>query len=228
MIVDGLDFMAKAIKDPAKRIIAEGANATMLDKDFGTYPYVTSSNTTIGGVCTGLGVPPKKIETVVGIMKAYTTRVGAGPFPSWLDNEIGNRLQEVGHEFGATTGRRRKCGWLDLNVVNYANRINGFDSINLTKLDVLTGIKKLQVVTHYELNGAKLDGMMPATVEELAKCKTVSVELDGWDEDITKCKSFEDLPRNAQDYITFIENQTGVPISWIGTGPEREAMFLKE
>jgi len=161
MIVDGVDYIHKYLNDPSKRIIAEGANATMLDIDFGTYPYVTSSNTTIGGVCTGLGVPPQAVETSIGIVKAYTTRVGAGPFPTWLEDEIGDRMQEVGHEFGATTGRKRKCGWLDLNVVKYSHRLNGFSSLNITKLDVLSGIPKLKVCTHYELNGKTLNGSMP-------------------------------------------------------------------
>lgn len=158
MIIDSTEYMHQAIQDPNKRIIAEGANATMLDTDHGTYPYVTSSSTVIGGVCTGLGVPPQAIETTIGVVKAYTTRVGAGPFPTWLDNEIGDQLQRVGHEFGATTGRVRKCGWLDLNVVKYANKINGLSSINLTKLDVLSNIPKIEVCTHYTFRGQKLDG----------------------------------------------------------------------
>ena len=158
MIVDSLDFMAKAVQDPSKRIIAEGANACMLDVDFGTFPMVTSSNTTIGGVCTGLGVPPQAIETTIGIMKAYTTRVGGGPFPTQLDDANGIHMQEVGHEFGATTGRPRRCGWLDLNVVKFSNRINGYSSINMTKLDVMSGLKEIEVATHYELNGKRLDG----------------------------------------------------------------------
>ena len=225
MLVDSVDYMHNVLKDPTKRIIAEGANATMLDMDFGTYPYVTSSSTTIGGVCTGLGLPPQAVETSIGIVKAYTTRVGAGPFPTFLPCEIGDKIQSVGHEWGATTGRRRKCGWLDLNVVNYANKINGFSSINLTKLDVLTGIDTLRVATHYELDGKKLDGSMPADVNELARCTPVYVDLPGWTEDITTCKSFESLPTNAQNYIRFIEEQTQVPITWVGTGPAREEMF---
>ena len=199
----------------------------MLDTDFGTYPYVTSSSTGIGGVFTGLGIPPQAVETTIGIMKAYTTRVGAGPFPTWLDDEIGDRLQKVGHEFGATTGRKRKCGWLDLNVIKYAHKINGFSSLNITKLDVLSGIKTLKVATHYELDGKRLNGSMPATVQDLARCKTIYAELPGWTEDITKAKSFADLPKNAQNYITFIENETNIPITWIGNGPAREEMFLK-
>ena len=227
MIVDSIDFMHEALQNKNKRIIAEGANATMLDWDFGTYPYITSSNTTIGGVCTGLGVPPSSVETTIGIVKAYTTRVGAGPFPTWLDDEIGERLQSVGHEFGATTGRKRKCGWLDLNVVKYANKINGFTSINITKLDVLSGIPILKVATHYELDGQKLEGSMPATVEDLGRCKTIYQELPGWEEDITNCTTFESLPGAAQEYLKFIERQTGVPVSWVGTGPARESMFIR-
>ena len=225
MLVDSVDYMHNVLKDPTKRIIAEGANATMLDMDFGTYPYVTSSSTTIGGVCTGLGLPPQAVETSIGIVKAYTTRVGAGPFPTFLPCEIGDKIQSVGHEWGATTGRRRKCGWLDLNVINYANKINGFSSLNLTKLDVLTGIDTLRVATHYELDGKKLDGSMPADVNELARCEPIYVDLPGWTEDITTCKSFENLPTNAQNYIRFIEEQTQVPITWVGTGPAREEMF---
>lgn len=200
----------------------------MLDIEYGTFPYVTSSSTTASGVYSGLGVPPNCIDTVVGTMKAYTTRVGEGPFPSEQLNEVGERLQNVGHEFGATTGRPRRCGWLDLNVVKFGHRFNGYSSLNLTKLDVLSGIPELEVVTHYELNGKVLDGQMPATLEDLAKCKIVSEKLPGWSEDITKCKSFEDLPSAAKDYITFIEEKMELPISWVGTGPEREAMFLKE
>ena len=225
MLIDGVDYMNQALRDPSKRIIAEGANAIMLDQDFGTYPYVTSSSTGIGGVCTGLGVPPQAVETTIAIVKAYTTRVGAGPFPTYLPCEIGDRIQSVGHEWGATTGRRRKCGWLDLNVINYANKINGYSSINLTKLDVLTGIETLRVATHYELNGKKLDGSMPGDVNELAKCTPVYTDLPGWTEDITKVTSFEGLPANAQSYIRFIEEQTGLPVTWVGTGPAREEMF---
>lgn len=228
MIVDGVDYMHDFLKDPKKRIIAEGANATMLDIDFGTYPYVTSSSTGIGGVGTGLGVPPQSVETTIGIMKAYTTRVGAGPFPTWLDNPIGDRIQDVGHEWGATTGRKRKCGWLDLNVVKYAHKLNGFHSLNITKLDVLTGIKDLKVATHYELNGKELQGSMPATVEELAKCETKYVDLPGWTEDISKVQHFDELPTNAKNYINFIEEEVNVPITWIGNGPAREEMFLKQ
>ena len=184
MIVDSIQYMSRALKDGNKRIIAEGANATMLDIDFGTYPYITSSSTTVGGVCTGLGVPPQSIETTIGIMKAYTTRVGGGPFPTECLDDIGARLQKIGHEFGATTGRPRRCGWLDLNVVKFSHKLNGLTSINMTKLDVLTGIDKIKVATHYELNGRRLDGEMPASLDDLGKCQVKYVELDGWKEDI--------------------------------------------
>ena len=132
----------------------------------------------------------------------------------------------MGHEFGATTGRPRRCGWLDLNVVKFSNKINGYASINMTKLDVLSGLPKLEVATHYELNGKRLDGQMPATLEDLAKCKVVTETMDGWDEDISSCKSRGELPTAAQDYLAFIEKELDVPISWVGTGPQREAMFL--
>ena len=225
MIIDAIDYMNKAITNPSKRIIAEGANAAMLDIDFGTYPFVTSSNTSIGAVCTGLGVAPQHIETTIGIMKAYTTRVGGGPFPTELEDETGDRLRKVGGEFGSTTGRPRRCGWLDLNVVKYGNKINGYSSINMTKLDVLSGVSKIKVATHYELNGKILDGVIPPTLDDLAKCKVRTTTLDGWEEDISECTSKSELPANAQTYIDFIESELGVPISWVGTGPERESMF---
>lgn len=169
----------------------------MLDIDFGTYPYITSSSTTAGGVPTGLGVPPTVFETTIGIMKAYTTRVGGGPFPSELLDETGARLQKIGHEFGATTGRPRRCGWLDLNVVKFSHKINNFTSLNMTKLDVLTGLKKIKVATSYTLNGRTLDGEMPASLDNLGKCKVNYIELNGWDEDISNITEFSKLPKNA-------------------------------
>lgn len=196
MIVDSIEYMNDALHK-GRRIIAEGANATMLDIDFGTYPYITSSSTTVGGVCTGLGVPPHVIESNIGIMKAYTTRVGGGPFPTELTDEIGTKLQKVGHEFGATTGRPRRCGWLDLNVVKYSHKINGLTSINMTKLDVLTGVKKIKVAVNYELDGRIYNGRMPASLDELARCKVNFREFDGWDEDISNITEFSKLPRNA-------------------------------
>ena len=197
MIVDSIELMAQNVRDPSKRIIAEGANACMLDLDFGTYPFVTSSSTTVGGVCTGLGVPPQAVETPIGIMKAYTTRVGGGPFPTELHDEVGRTLHTVGHEYGATTGRPRRCGWLDLNVVKFSHKINGYRSINMTKLDVLSGLEKIEVATHYELKGRRLDGQMPANIEDLAQCRIVTETLDGWTEDISACSSKAELPTAA-------------------------------
>ena len=227
MIVDSIEYMSESL-NKGKRIIAEGANATMLDIDFGTYPYITSSSTTVGGVCTGLGVPPHVIESNIGIMKAYTTRVGGGPFPTELTDDIGAKLQKVGHEFGSTTGRPRRCGWLDLNVVKFSHKINGLTSINMTKLDVLTGVKKIKVALNYELDGKVLNGSMPASLDNLARCKVNFREFDGWEEDISNVTDFAKLPRNAQTYITEVERELGIPITWIGTGPAREAMLLKQ
>lgn len=226
MIVDSIEYMNESLHK-GKRIIAEGANATMLDIDFGTYPYITSSSTTVGGVCTGLGVPPHVIESNIGIMKAYTTRVGGGPFPTELTDEIGSKLQKVGHEFGSTTGRPRRCGWLDLNVVKFSHKINGLTSINMTKLDVLTGIKKIKVAVNYELDGKILNGRMPSSLDDLGRCKVNFREFDGWDEDISDITDFSKLPRNAQTYITEVERELGIPITWVGTGPKREAMLLR-
>ncbi len=167
MIIDTVEYMHKAIKSQSRNIIAEGANAGLLDIDFGTYPYVTSSATTVGGVFTGLGVPPNAVKTTIGIVKAYTTRVGGGPFPTELTDDVGERLRKVGHEFGSTTGRPRRCGWLDLNVIRYTNKLNNYDSLNITKLDVLTGIPKLKVATMY--NGIQGAYTMPASLTKLSK-----------------------------------------------------------
>lgn len=199
----------------------------MLDIEFGTYPYITSSSTTAGGVSTGLGIPPSTFETTIGIMKAYTTRVGGGPFPSELLDDTGARLQKIGHEFGATTGRPRRCGWLDLNVVKFSHKLNNFTSLNMTKLDVLTGLKKIKVATSYTLNGRTLNGEIPASLDNLGKCKVNYIELDGWDEDISNITDFKKLPKNAQNYITTVEKEVGIPITWVGTGPERESMLMR-
>ena len=225
MIVDTVEYMHKALKNKSKSIIAEGANAALLDLDFGTYPYVTSSSTTIGGVSTGLGVPPKYIKSTIGIVKAYTTRVGGGPFPTELNDETGEKLRSVGHEFGSTTGRPRRCGWLDLNVVRYSHKLNGFDSLNLTKLDVLTGIPKIKVAVGYN-KGKKY--VMPASLTKFENVEPSYVELDGWTEDISKAKSFDELPANAQKYINFIESELKLKVSWIGNGPKREEMIHKD
>ena len=223
MIVDSICMLNQALEE-GKKALVEGANAPMLDIDFGTYPYVTSSSASIGGIITGLGVSPHKIGTIYGIVKAYTTRVGEGPFPTEQLNEIGDRLRQEGHEFGATTGRPRRCGWLDLAVVSYTNLLDTFDSICLTKLDVLTGLDTIKVGRKYLLDGKEVCGM-PSEYSELEKVEVVYDELPGWKEDITGVRSFEELPVNAQKYVEYIEKAIGVPINFIGVGPSREAVI---
>lgn len=227
MIINTESYLHKAIGE-GKKILAEGANAIMLDIDFGTYPYVTSSNPSIGSICTGLGVPPQCIETSVGIVKAYTTRVGEGYFPTHLEDEVGQHLQQVGHEFGTTTGRPRRCGWLDLCVIRYASLINGSTSFNLTKLDILTGLKEIKVCVAYKYGDEELRGEIPGNIEEFEKCEPIYETLPGFDEDISKATTFEELPENAQNYVRFIENQLNVPITWIGVGPERGEIINKK
>lgn len=227
MIKDTVHLLNQAYSD-GKTILTEGANAALLDIDFGTYPYVTSSATTAGGAATGLGLAPSKLETIIGVVKAYTTRVGDGPFPTELTCDIGNHLQEVGHEFGATTGRRRRCGWLDMVVARYGTLINGYTSINITKLDVLSDLDELKIGVSYNIDGSELpDGMMPSTLDSLAKATVNYETLPGWKCDISDAKTFDELPENAQRYITRIEELAGVPVSWIGTGPNRDAMVTK-
>lgn len=222
-VVDAVDFIHKAINDN-KRILVEGANALMLDLDYGTYPYVTSSATTVGGVVTGLGIPPRHIKNVYGVVKAYTTRVGEGPFPSEQLNEDGDILQTVGAEFGVTTGRKRRCGWLDLVVLKYSTLINGYTSLNITKLDVLDKFKDIKVAVSYSYKGNKLSSF-PEDLSVLAKVDVEYVTLPGWETDITKIKNYEDLPENAKKYLKFIEDFVDVPIKWVGTGPSRDSML---
>lgn len=225
MIKDTVGLLHDALAH--KRILTEGANAIMLDIDFGTYPYVTSSNTSVGAICTGLGIPPQSLESVLGVVKAYTTRVGEGPFPSELEGWEGQLMRKVGGEFGATTGRPRRCGWLDLAVVRYAHMINGLSSINLTKLDVLSEFENIEVITHYERKstGERVN-YLQAQLEEWSDMKIVSQSFKGWKKDISGVTSFKDLPVEAKDYIGFIEKETKIPISWIGVGPDRSSMLI--
>jgi adenylosuccinate synthase len=208
-VVDGISYVHQAAKDN-KKILVEGANALMLDIDFGTYPYVTSSNTGIGGVSTGLGIPPSKIDKIIGVVKAYTTRVGGGPFPTEQLNDIGEYLQTVGHEYGVTTGRKRRCGWLDLVVMKYSTMINGYTSLNLTKLDILDGMETIKVGVNYKLDGKSLDSF-PADLNVLERIEVEYIEVPGWKEDISNCRKFEELPVNAQQYVQLIEKELGVP-----------------
>jgi len=260
-IVDSVTFIHEDIMR-GNRVLVEGANAALLDIDFGTYPFVTSSNTTIGGVCTGLGVPPRVIDNIIGVVKAYTTRVGFGPFPTELQNEkqdlpdfygeyfgedlrierkgdtrgpyllntgdqvkVGEMLQEVGHEYGTTTGRRRRCGWLDIPLVKYSAMVNGFHSISITKLDVLTGLKQIRIAVAYrnvDMTEVRLpSGYFPSHLRDLQKVVCEYETLEGWKEDISKCRRFAELPPNAKRYVLRVQELCGVPVSSIGVGPDR-------
>ena len=209
----------RAIKE-GKEILLEGAQGVMLDVDFGTYPFTTSSNTISGGACTGSGISPKLINEIIGVVKAYTTRVGSGPLPTELKDEIGKHLQEKGGEFGTTTGRARRCGWLDLVVVKYACMICGIDKIAITKLDVLDGLKKVKICVGYDYNGETIENF-PSDIRVLENIKPIYEEFDGW-ESTKNVKSFEELPKSAKDYIRFIEDFLDVPVEMISVGAERE------
>jgi adenylosuccinate synthase len=219
-------YLARARQD-GRSIMFEGAQGTLLDIDHGTYPYVTSSNATIGGVCTGLGVPPNAIDGVLGVAKAYTTRVGEGPLPTELTGEIGNRLRESGQEFGAVTGRPRRCGWYDAVAVRYAVRVNGLDAMALTKLDVLDGMPELQVCTSYRCNGATLKDM-PGDQAQLAACEPVYETLPGWTAPTAGVRTFTDLPEAARAYIARLEAVTGVPAAVVSTGSAREDTIIRD
>lgn len=208
-----------------ENILFEGAQGTQLDIDHGTYPFVTSSNTIAGNACNGSGFGPAHIDAVIGIVKAYTTRVGAGPFPTELVDEIGNRLQEKGHEFGATTGRRRRCGWFDGVVANDATRLNGLTGLAITKLDVLSGLETIKFATSYDLDGRTLRAM-PANIRQAAAVTPVYESLEGWHEDIENVREFDELPRQAKEYVKRIEDFTGVPVSIVSVGPDREETLL--
>lgn len=265
-IVDSVTLIHEDISRGYK-VLVEGANAALLDIDFGTYPFVTSSNTTIGAVCTGLGVPPQKIDVVIGVVKAYTTRVGHGPFPTELQNEtqtledhledyigpdvncersghangpfsakngskvkVGELLQEVGGEYGTTTGRRRRCGWLDIALVKYSALINGYDSLNITKLDILTGLKTIKIAIAYRNRRVMTEvrlprGYFPSHLEDLKDVVVEYETVEGWTQDISKCTSWEQLPDNAKKYVMRIQELTEIPVSWVGVGPDRSSML---
>ncbi|OCF32790.1 adenylosuccinate synthetase [Kwoniella heveanensis BCC8398] len=223
-IVDGPTYMHKALQS-GKRILVEGANALMLDIDYGTYPFVTSSATSIGGVVTGLGIPPFAIKKVVGVIKAYTTRVGGGPFPTEQFDTIGETLQEVGAEYGTVTGRRRRCGWLDLVVMKYSTMINGYTSLNLTKLDVLDGFEEIKVATGYKIDGVEIDGF-PADLDRLVRVEVQYTTLPGWKTDISGFTQYDQLPENAKKYIKFIEDYLNVKVQYVGVGPGREQNLI--
>jgi adenylosuccinate synthase len=207
--------------DEGKVVLFEGGQGTLLDVDHGTYPFVTSSNPTAGGACTGSGVGPTRINRVIGILKAYTTRVGAGPFPTELFDEDGERLRTVGHEFGVTTGRDRRCGWFDAVIARYAARVNGLTDFFLTKLDVLTGLERIPVCVAYDIDGRQVTEL-PYNQSDFHHATPVYEYLPGWSEDISGARSFEDLPKNARAYVEALQDMSGAPVSAIGVGPGRE------
>ncbi|NDV44464.1 adenylosuccinate synthase [Flagellimonas sediminis] len=216
--IDSEEYIFKAQAE-GKKILAEGAQGSLLDIDFGTYPYVTSSNTTAAGACTGLGVAPNSIDRVIGIFKAYTTRVGSGPFPTELFDEDGATMGRVGNEFGATTGRPRRCGWLDLVALKYAVQINGVTELMMMKADVLSGFKTIKVCTAYDYKGKKIQHL-PYSIES-EYVKPIYTEMKGWAQDLTKMSSSTDLPATLNDYIAFLEEQLQVPIKIVSVGPDR-------
>jgi adenylosuccinate synthase len=223
--VDSEHYINDALKS-GKRILAEGAQGTMLDIDFGTYPFVTSSNTVTAGTCTGLGVAPTKIGRVIGIFKAYCTRVGSGPFPTELDDEVGELIRKEGREFGATTGRPRRCGWIDLPQLKYAIMINGVTELSMMKADVLDGFTSIKVCTHYLINGEKVD-YFPFDINDV-ELTPVYEELEGWNCDLTQLESYGDAPKALKDYVLYLEDKLEVPITVVSVGPDRKQTLLNE
>ena len=229
-IVDKLRFVdsESVIADAQakqKKILAEGAQGSLLDIDFGTYPFVTSSNTTAAGACTGLGIAPNKIKDVFGIFKAYTTRVGSGPFPTELFDEVGERIAKVGHEFGATTGRPRRCGWLDLVALKYSVQINGVTQLMMMNGDVLSGIDTLKICTKYEYHG-ELISHLPFSLDK-EHINPKYIEMEGWQEDITNYKSYDELPYQLKEYVSFIENFLEIPVGLVSVGPDRKQTIFR-
>lgn len=222
--IDSEHYMHNALANH-RRILAEGAQGSLLDIDFGSYPFVTSSNTVAAGACTGLGIAPNRIGEVFGIFKAYCTRVGSGPFPTELLDEVGEELRRKGHEFGATTGRPRRCGWLDLPALRYAIAINGVTQLIMTKADVLSTFQEIPVCTHYEYQGDKID-YLPYSIDD-GEVKPIYKKLQGWSSELTEMRSMEELPQALVDYIAFIEAELNVPISIVSVGPDRTQTIMR-
>jgi len=226
--VDDTALLLNKALDQGKNVLLEGSQGTLLDVDHGTYPFVTSSNPTAGGACTGSGIGPTRISRVIGIIKAYTTRVGSGPFPTELFDDDGEKLRSIGGEIGVTTGRARRCGWYDALIARYAVRVNGLTDLFLTKLDVLTGWEKIPVCVAYEVDGKRVEEL-PASQSDFHHAKPVYEYLPGWSEDISKAKSLDQLPANAQAYVRYLEEISGAPVSAVGVGAERdETILIKE
>jgi len=211
--------------DAGRRVLFEGAQGVMLDIDHGTYPFVTSSNPSAGGVCIGSGVGPTKIHQIIGVAKAYTTRVGDGPFPTELHDDIADYIRETGHEYGTVTGRPRRVGWFDSVVVRHARRVSGITGLSLNSIDVLTGIKTVKICTAYRYRGEIID-YYPSNLQMLSECEAVYEELPGWTEDVTNAKSLDDLPANARHYVERVSQLTGIPISIFSVGRNREQTNL--
>ena len=224
-LIDSEHYINSAMND-GKSVLAEGAQGTMLDVDFGTYPFVTSSNTITAGTCTGLGVAPNRIGEVIGIFKAYCTRVGSGPFPSELDNEVGENIRKIGHEYGATTGRDRRCGWIDLPALKYAIMVNGATQLSMMKADVLDSFEEIQVCTHYDIDGEKLD-YFPYDINSL-NVKPVYESVKGWNKDLTGMRDMKDAPQEFLDYITYLERELQTPITIVSVGPDREQTIIRK
>lgn len=225
MIIDTSLFLSEALKK-GQTILCEGANGALLDVDHGSYPFVTSSNASIGGIIAGSGLAPKHLQSVIGIMKAYLTRVGSGPFPTELKDSLGDKIREIGGEFGSTTGRPRRCGWFDAVAARYSARINGFTGINLTKVDVLNQLETIKVGISYKHNGEKITEF-PSDISALEDCEVEYKEFPGWMADASKAKTFEDLPQNCRNYVKALENLIGCPIQFIGIGKNREEMIAR-
>ena len=223
-LIDSEHYFHKCLKSN-KKILAEGAQGSLLDIDFGTYPYVTSSNTTSAGACTGLGIPPNKIGNVYGIFKAYTTRVGSGPFPTELFDETGERIGKIGHEFGATTGRARRCGWLDLVSLKHSINVNGVTELIMMKGDVLSGLEKLKICTKYRYKNEIIEHL-PFTIDD-SSLEPIYEEIEGWDEDITQIDNYHDLPDNFKKYVTFLEKNLELEIKIVSVGPNRKQTIIR-
>lgn len=223
MISDTAFFVNRQL-DAGRKVLVEGANAVMIDIDFGTYPYVTSSNPSVGSVCTGLGVPPQHVGEVTGIVKAYCTRVGEGPFPTELSGALDDKLRRAGQEFGTTTGRPRRCGWIDIPQLRYAKMINGFTNINLTKVDILTGFDAIKIGVQYRnlKTNEIIADRVPADLKEYSEYAVEYETMPGWQDDISNIRDFDKLPENCRNYILRLEELIGVPVRWIGVGSGRE------
>lgn len=225
MILDSVSYVQRAMAE-GKTVLIEGVNATLLDIDHGTYPFVTSSNASVGGAISGSGIAPNKITSLIGIMKAYCTRVGGGPFPTELLDDLGDTIREAGGEYGSTTGRPRRCGWFDAVASRYAADINGLTAVNLTKLDVLDNLDSLKIAVAYKYKGETLKEF-PASTEQLAEVEVEYIEMPGWKEDISTARKISDLPENARNYVAKIEELLGCPVEFVGVGMNREQMATK-